>query len=195
MATIRFGLAVALVMFAARAGMAQCGGGCATQPTCCPNCDAYCIYEAKPTTVEKECYEVECEPICIPKVRFPWQKCCEPVCAEVRWVNKLKTRTYECKDCEHTWRVVHNADGCCSSCESAAPAVPTPVPAPIPEASAQTRIQAVPMIRHAEQPSNEIRAVRFEQHSRRTIRVQGNQGIPAVRVRVDPNTGRQVINR
>jgi hypothetical protein len=45
----------------------------------CPQCDHTCKFSVDTDKEAKHCYDSECEPICIPKVVFPWQKkkaCC-----------------------------------------------------------------------------------------------------------------------
>ena len=60
-------------------------------------CVCFCRPGARQETVTKECFEVECEYICIPGIRFPWQNCCEPPsCGKVRRVRRLTSREYEC---------------------------------------------------------------------------------------------------
>lgn len=98
----------------------------------CPSCSHRCEFKIERTTEEKECFEVECETICIPRIRFPWTRCNEPYQATQRTVQKLKTRTYECPACEYTWRAVECAP--CAPAEpapqEAAPAEQPPVPQP-----------------------------------------------------------------
>ena len=51
---------------------AQAGGLCCG--VCCFACpDCRCKLDAEEVEVEKSCFEVECETICVPKVVFPWQ--------------------------------------------------------------------------------------------------------------------------
>jgi hypothetical protein len=89
----------------------------------CPNCKLK-VEKAK---VKKYCWEVECKPICVPKVRLPWQSCCEPLCAEGRNIHVLKKVEYECEECKYTWTPEENGgcangaccgNGCSNCCES-----------------------------------------------------------------------------
>lgn len=52
---------------------------------------------------KKSCWDVECEYVCIPPVRFPWQPCGTPGgCGKIRCVKKLKKVSYECGT-DYTW--------------------------------------------------------------------------------------------
>lgn len=95
---------------AAAAGHRAHHGPCGAN---CPRCHKYCQLEIVPTTVEKSCWDIECEEICIPAIRFPWEKCCEPKCGTVITVKKLKKVTYECPSCECVWTPVCNTCGSC----------------------------------------------------------------------------------
>lgn len=74
-------------------------------PPRCPNCKAYCKFEWENAKESKSCWCIERKAICIPKITFPWQKCTEPKCARVRWVNILKEMEYECPRCKCKWTV------------------------------------------------------------------------------------------
>ncbi len=66
-----------------------------------------CTLKAERVPVEKECYDHDTERICVPGIRFPWQRCGEPRCTRVIEVRRLKTRKYECgTKCEYKWDVV-----------------------------------------------------------------------------------------
>ncbi len=90
--------------------------------TACPQCKTHCKLEVTQGTEKKSCYKPECKTICIPKIRLPWQSCCEPRCAKTKTVKVLKKHSYECPKCEYKWTVVECGDGCC---ESAAESTPT----------------------------------------------------------------------
>ncbi|MFG0334769.1 MAG: hypothetical protein ACF8TS_15550 [Maioricimonas sp. JB049] len=71
-------------------------GGCKPH-----RCDTPMRLVCQPTVTaeprEEECWEVECEYVCIPPVRFPWQPCGTPGgCGKIRRVRKLKKVKYEC---------------------------------------------------------------------------------------------------
>jgi hypothetical protein len=77
--------------------------------------------------VEKKCWNVKCEPVCIPKFRWPWEcwgkskggcdsdtccgdsccgECCNcapPKCGKVKTVKVLKQHKYTCKECGYEW--------------------------------------------------------------------------------------------
>ncbi len=59
--------------------------------------------EVKQKTVEVPCFDTECETICIPPVRFPWE--CGPLrrCGKVRRVNRLVLDTREETVCQYNW--------------------------------------------------------------------------------------------
>ena len=83
----------------------------------CPSCQAkVCCPEPTEIKVEKHCWEVECEQICIPKFKWPWESCCEaPKCGKVRSVKVLKKVEKECKECGYKWTV--KDAGCRTSCD------------------------------------------------------------------------------
>lgn len=73
--------------------------------------------------VEKYCWEVECREICIPKVRFPWQKFQPPACGRVRVVKTYKKQTREVEEPGYKWEIEARACLACSpACEH--PAAP-----------------------------------------------------------------------
>ena len=83
----------------------------------CPKCQTdVCVLEAECVDEERKCFEVEQKLICIPKVSLPWRKCekpccggcaanCRHQCAKTKAVKVLKTKTYECKVCQYSWKV------------------------------------------------------------------------------------------
>ena len=94
----------------------------------CPRCHTSCQLEIEKGKEKKSCWEIECKAICIPKVTFPWQKCCQPKCAKVKYVNVLKKKTWECEVCKTKWNAV------CSDCACDATPTDTVSPAPKPPA-------------------------------------------------------------
>jgi hypothetical protein len=115
--------------------------------------------------VEKSCWEIECEEICIPRVVFPWQKwkakrdgscgscdacgdgrgsCCTVNNgARVKVVKKLKKKKYECPKCKYEWAPACGAQSGCSTCGQAdccdanCDAAESEVPVPAVEAEKQ----------------------------------------------------------
>jgi hypothetical protein len=93
-----------------------CNGGCSkcSSGRCprvqCPSCEKYCKVESEIVKEKKYGWDVECKPICIPKVTFPWQKCCEPKCAKMKYVRVLKKEEYECEHCQYKFTPVCNED-------------------------------------------------------------------------------------
>ena len=84
------------------------GHGCDADCGCevhCPHCDHVCQFSVDVEKDPKHCYGVECKPICIPKVVFPWQKkkCSSGGCASA---------------CDRGCDCAGGACGCCATCET-----------------------------------------------------------------------------
>jgi len=105
-------LALLSSSFVARTSLA--GGGHAESVEC-PRCHTHCEFSLEQVDVAKHFYKVECETICIPRVRYPWEKCGPPKCARERVVRRLKKVEYHCKECQYTWTPVRQP-----SCETGA---------------------------------------------------------------------------
>lgn len=87
-----------------QSGCSSCQSGCS--PVACPSCDEeICRLELDKSEVTKTCFQVEQVPVCIPPVRFPWQKCCPPGTSKTRLVTKLKVKKYKCPNCAYKWKV------------------------------------------------------------------------------------------
>jgi hypothetical protein len=94
----------------------RCGAPCNCEIRC-PRCRC-CVPEVEVVKLKKECFEVECVPICIPRITFPWERikrcksscgelCCQPPkCAHVRNVRVLVVKEYECHECAYSWTPV-----------------------------------------------------------------------------------------
>ena len=172
MKTICLAIAMALLilpnaMINAAPTTANCG--CTSTSACgtkacskvkCSACGKTCVPELVKTDKTKTCFNVVCKDICIPKVTFPWQKCCTPQSGKVISVRELKKVEYKCPSCEYKWNIVSTG---CSECGTAAcgcetgtvPAIPAPTvtikripkanpnlgrpPVPLPIAIQQTR--------------------------------------------------------
>ncbi|MFV0445071.1 MAG: hypothetical protein ACK5Q5_15965 [Planctomycetaceae bacterium] len=118
-------------------GCKPTGCGCQVNWVCCPTCEQ--------EKIEKSGFDVECEHICVPKVRLPWQSCCTPRCARVICVHRLKKQTIECGEkCVIQWeakpvcrycgkpRTGTDSNGGCGPAACVAPGDdrgPTPMPA------------------------------------------------------------------
>ncbi len=108
----------AMITFVAQtqAGHHGCAGadgcGCHVQ---CPSCHHYCKLSVDKEKVENYCWEVECKPVCVPRVHFPWECGCPPKCAKVIHVNVLKKKTYECEKCSYSWSP-EPAECCAGGC-------------------------------------------------------------------------------
>jgi hypothetical protein len=79
----------------------------------CPDCgNATCVPSLETVKEKKQCWIVECEKICIPHIRWPWQSCCElPKCGRVKNVKVLRKVEYECEKCGCKWDV-QSVGGC-----------------------------------------------------------------------------------
>ncbi|MCA9187674.1 MAG: hypothetical protein R3E01_20950 [Pirellulaceae bacterium] len=82
---------------------ARCGCGNCVPCTC--TCDV-CREVREKEEVKKSCWKVECEKICIPGIKFPWQSCCEPRHGcRIRKVMVLDKHDYTEEECVTTWKV------------------------------------------------------------------------------------------
>ena len=73
-------------------------------PSCAVECDT-CTLELDKYEEEKTCFKTEQKIVCIPPVRFPWDKCCPPGKSKTRTVNVLKVHKYKCKACGYKWKL------------------------------------------------------------------------------------------
>ncbi len=107
--------AVALMLLGV-GGNTVSAGDCGCQAKC-PQCDHICQLNVETEKVKHSCWNVECVPICIPRVTFPWQKCCEPKCAKLKYVRVLKKHEWECEHCKYSWSAVCGGctDGGCAA--------------------------------------------------------------------------------
>ena len=85
----------------------------------CDHCPCYPTIEE--VAVKKKCFDVECEQICVPKVRLPWpffgrlgckgkgcdclRGCSGTQCGHIKTIRVLKTDSYECTECRCNWDV------------------------------------------------------------------------------------------
>ncbi|MEX2560277.1 MAG: hypothetical protein WD403_10205 [Pirellulales bacterium] len=74
----------------------------------CGSCSLKVEHEA----AKQECYEIECKQVCIPPVRFPWQKCHGEACGRVRTVRVLKAEEHDVERCVYKWEVHRGCAGC-----------------------------------------------------------------------------------
>jgi hypothetical protein len=112
-----------------------CAEECCVEP-----CGMVCCATVKTVSEKKHCFEVECVPVCIPKVHCPLFRffasnnpsgcgeedcdggCCDGLCGEVRVVHKLKKTSYECEKQVVVWSVRRIDAGCAKCSEGCAPA-------------------------------------------------------------------------
>lgn len=93
----------------------------------------YCCPVVTQEPVEKECFTIEVERICVPRVRFLWQDCRDPLCSRLIKVHRLKKKTYECgTQCVYKWEVRDRQAECTGKPDSASrpPVVPRLAPPP-----------------------------------------------------------------
>lgn len=134
----RFLIAAVCVGLGTQAALATgpaCTTGCLSS---CYDSEKICCPQLETKTIEKSSFEIECKDICIPAVRFPWSKCCEPRCGRVRTVRVLKKKTIKLEQCGYEWKIQGGcATGCgqCAACTKAL-AAPSQEPAPLPPAPA-----------------------------------------------------------
>ena len=106
------------------------GHGCGQSDDCCcqvecPQCHHVCKVSVDKVKEEDYCWEVDCKPICIPRVHFPWECACPPKCAKIKYVNVLTKKTQECEVCKYTWTPTETCcgggceGGCANECDSA----------------------------------------------------------------------------
>lgn len=97
-----------------------CDHGCCEAE--CPCCQYFCKHVCKLTKEtedeKKHCWNVQCKPICIPKIRFPWEKCCQPKGATLKYVHVLKKHEYKCPSCKYVWTPVCKECNSCDDCQS-----------------------------------------------------------------------------
>lgn len=103
-------------VFAGDSGCEGKHGGCNRSRAFCPHCGDACYPTVTKGKETKTCWNVEEKAICIPKVRFPWEKsCCDkgcgkdgcipPKCGSTKYVNVLMKHEYECSTCKYSWDV------------------------------------------------------------------------------------------
>lgn len=112
--------------FCEHGGCKPACAGCSVRWVCCPS------YEK--VKVEKDCFDVECEHICVPKVKFPWQDCCTPRRAYVIGVHRLKKVKIDCGEkCVINWEAKPVYTRCCKPGYTRSPAAGCgPAPCAVP---------------------------------------------------------------
>ena len=121
----------------------QTKGVCGNTNYCSQGCKT-CRMHVETLKVKKHCYYIECKDICIPPVRFPWQKCCDLKCGKIKTVRVLKKHNYTCEKCGYKWTVECNCDSCSSG--NCVTAVQKPLQKPVqkPAQSAKARHPLAP---------------------------------------------------
>ena len=103
-----------------RARGVQCGHRHRQKGRPCPKCNAWCELHVEPGTEERSCYQVDYKTICIPAIRFPWQKCGPVRCGRAKTIKVLKKHKYKCPTCHHEWKVVEPQPVCDLGCREPA---------------------------------------------------------------------------
>lgn len=105
----------ALVAIAVTANVAATAGESnRRQRACCPRCGEACYRTVSVGKEKKHCWVVDTKTICIPKVRFPWERdrdkdgCCKKGCpspksGRTKCVRVLLKCEYECEVCKYHW--------------------------------------------------------------------------------------------
>lgn len=89
-----------------------CTSGC-----CKSNCGCdgeggvCCVGKAELVSVDKHCWKIECEDICVPSVRFPWERGGSPL----RFLSSLKKEFGGCSS------TCCDGNGCASGCQVCCP--------------------------------------------------------------------------
>jgi len=121
----------------------------------CPHCGEACYPTVTKGKETKHCFNVETKTICIPKVRFPWEKdygkcggkdgCPQPKCGHTRDVHVLIKHEYECSVCKYSWNPESFKNGKGDAKYKSAPTEPEtdPIP-PAPTAARLDQRRAVP---------------------------------------------------
>jgi hypothetical protein len=161
-------IAFTVVCLASASCLGQCldhHRGCGV---CCPEC------KVEPN--KKSCFCVDCEKICVPAIKFPWENCCVRKPGYVKVVRRISKKDYEC--CQKVvWEwpkpekvpccVSGHGQGCghggghcgCSTCcdggvsSGSAVMMDSAVPTPAPEPAAEPTPAAEPQPTPADVPS------------------------------------------
>ena len=127
----RLTLSLVIVLVAAalaRADECQCQARC-------PRCNVVCCPSTEIEKEKKTAFDVECKWICVPRVRFPWESCCQPQCAWVRKIHVLKKIEYQCEKCKYKWTATCACNG--SSWATGEGTAQDPIgPPPVPKVTA-----------------------------------------------------------
>lgn len=110
--SIQFGRTALLGLVALTASVVYSSTANAFGPACCFCQAGRCSVEVEKEEVDVTCFDVECETICIPPLRFPWE--CGPLkkCGKVRTVKKLVSDKTKKTVCVYDWSAIT----CCPDC-------------------------------------------------------------------------------
>ncbi len=88
----------------ASANHSDCIGNCPPYSSC-PQCKVTCKGSVEKDTITRHYWDVECDYVCIPPVKFPWTKCCELPCPKIRKIHVMKRRDYKIDICKFHWKL------------------------------------------------------------------------------------------
>lgn len=81
---------------------------------CCHVCGKkVCVLEVSKEKADVTCFSVKAKEICIPGIRFPWDKCGTRRCGGVRTVCVLEEVKKEKTVCKYDWSVKTICTSCC----------------------------------------------------------------------------------
>jgi len=81
-------------------------------PCCCFCDEGFCRVNIERQEEDVPVFRVEQETICIPPLRFPWERGPIRKCGKVRQVNKLVIESRSVPACLYEWKAIH----CCKRC-------------------------------------------------------------------------------
>lgn len=93
----------------------NCIGDCTSSRPCQP-CKVTCKGGVEKETISRHCWDVECDYVCIPPVKFPWMKCCELPCPKIRKIHVMKRRDYKIDICKFHWKLKKTWPCCGNAC-------------------------------------------------------------------------------
>ncbi|MCA9133067.1 MAG: hypothetical protein KDA45_07920 [Planctomycetales bacterium] len=116
--SLLLGLAVTLAMHSSLPAQSQHDGaplrGAGSDARCCCLCGVkVCVLEVSTEVEEGNGFEVESKEVCIPGIRFPWDKCGPRRGGGVRKVCVLKEVKQEKTVCKYDWSIKTICTSCC----------------------------------------------------------------------------------
>lgn len=111
---MRYSLLSAMLLGLLTSQTAFAGHGHKSDKVRCPDCNYVCQLTKEQVTETKHCYDVECKPVCVPPITFPWERgsgkgkglATPKRCGKVKVVRVLVKEEYECTKCKCKWTAV-----------------------------------------------------------------------------------------